>query len=170
VTRVIVAVAPGTEPLTYERKWEGMIQCSIRFVVNAIAACGTASTLGDDFAERYDDLEQIPTFVQSERLWEHATPTGASLKLEYADDSPGLDNYRRYPGQSPLMINADNATLETKRFASVGLYMRMFTGDFENTGLCGTVQQKFRSYTSFFHNFGPNEGWLFASDGPHPTP
>lgn len=170
VVRVQLQAIDGLVAFPETRQWEGFIQCSVRFVVNALAACAAVSELGDDFAIRYDDLTQVPTFAQSEMVWDSTQSLGDSLKIQYTDDTSGLDNFVIAQGPSPQIIAATDEVLETKNIIDNGLYIRTFTGDYQDTGLSLTLQQGFTVFTSLYYHYAPPEGWLFIEEGGRPAP
>ncbi len=165
--QVKLEAVPIPVPMAFVKEWTGIIQCSLRTPQDAYAVCKLADDLtglvGDDADERYADVDTPPTFAQVEMEWASTQPLGNSLRLMLTDDHrQGLDNYAVATGTSPLMVNADNATLRFKHLDTQGLYIRVFTGDFETTGASMTVQQTFTVYTVLFHHYAPDGAWRFT--------
>lgn len=159
------------EPFTQVKKWDGFIQCSVRTPATALSLCEPVPQLGDDAEERYTDVD-MPSFVQSEMVWESGQPLAESMRLMYTDDNrQDIDNYRVADGASPIMINADNVTLQFKHLEDKGLFLRVFTGDFQSSGASVTAQQGFAVITTIYHNYAPADGWMYIdNDAVFPPP
>lgn len=175
VMKVQLARVPSLDPFSETRHFEGFIQCSLAFSVNAIALCSVPEIagveLGDKFAVRYDDMATPPDHVQSEMDWRSTQALGQTLKMRYTDDhNGGLDNYRTDEGQAPLRVTADNMTLIAKHFDARGLLIRVFPSYNEPPGVVLILQQSFDVYTSAFWNYAPPEDWWFLDEGQRPEP
>ncbi len=180
ITKVLLAADPALRPFFEVYNWEGYIQCSTRFVVNALAACSAVPGSEDDFSSRLNPTV-VPTFAQSEMVWDSTQAAGDGMKLEYTDDSDGLDNYAIAVGGSPLVIQANQTLMESKHVGTeTGLYIRVFAGSTDGTtppacppgpceGASVVVNQSFTVYTVLFYNMMPPDGWQFSRDGEPPT-
>jgi hypothetical protein len=178
IVRVMLLANPSLLPYFDVLKWEGFIQCSTRFVINALAACsalGPASS--DNFTYRYHP-DSLPSFAQSEMVWDSTQALGDGLKLDYTDDRQGLDNYVMVVGGSPLIGNANQSVLEAHDVdGDTGLYIRIFAGSVDGTtppqcipaqpceGVSLVLNQDYTVYTTLFYHFTPPEGWAFTNDG-----
>lgn len=154
-------------PTASVKEWNGILQCGLRTPQDGYAVCKLADDLtgviGDDADERYQDIDSPPTFLQVEMEWTSTQPLGSSLRLMLTDDHrQGLDNYAVATGNSPLMINADNETLRFKHLDTQGVYIRVFTGDYEDLGASLTLQQTFTVYTTIFQDYRPGDAWRFT--------
>jgi hypothetical protein len=174
IVKVQLMADPGQKPFHELYSWQGFIQCSTRFFVNAVAgACP------DDNTTYRLRLDTVPTFAQSEMLYDSTQAAGNGLRVEYTDDTDGYDNYVIADGASPLVISA-NQTLMTEKHAGdgkTGLYIRVFAGTVKETqtptcipttpcyGGSVIVNQKFDVFTVLFYNYLPPEGWQFSIDG-----
>lgn len=184
ITKVLLVADPEMRPFFELVSFEGYLQCSVRFVVNALAACSVLPQSGDDpFVRLHPTV--VPTFAQSEMIWESTQALGDGLKLQYTDDSDGgLDNYVVAVGGSPLIISANETLMEEKNVGDedVGLYIRVFSGSVDGTkppvcppsgpcdGVSVVVNQSFHIYTVLFYNMLPPEGWTFGEHGEPPQP
>ena len=182
IAKVLLVADPEQRPYYEILQWEGFIQCSARFFINALAACSAAPGSQDNFSYRINPTV-VPHFAQSEMVWDSTQAAGDGLKIQYTDDSDGLDNYAIAVGGSPLVINANQTLMASKNVGNeTGLYIRVFSGSVEGTqmpvclptGLCEgasvVVNQSFTVYTVLFYNMLPPDGWQFGRDGAPPTP
>lgn len=182
IVRVLLARDVQAVPSFQIFPWEGFIQCSARFVVNAVAACSAVPGSEDNFTYRYSPAE-LPAFAQSEMLWKSTQALGNGMKLQYTDDSDGLDNFAVSVGPSPLMVRANGTVLESKAIMDdVGLYVRIFAGSVEGTrppqcvpsqpceGVSVVINQAFTVYTVFFYGFEPTDEYRFSTDGEPKVP
>ncbi len=170
LVQIKMEAVPIPVPTASVKEWTGLLQCGLRTPQDGYAVCKLADDLtgvvGDDADERYGDIDTPPTYVQVEMEWESTQPLGSSLRLMLTDDHrQGLDNYAVATGNSPLMVSADNATLQFKHLDTQGLYIRVFTGDFQGVGASLTLQQSFTVYTVVFQNYRPDPAWLFTDGG-----
>ncbi len=170
--QTILEAIPYLEPSSEVKQWDGLIQCGVRTPEGAFALCAVGGLLGDDSEERYEEIDTPPTIVQSELIWTHTQTLGESLRLMYTDDHrEGLDNYRVAQGTSPIAVRADNKTLQFKHLDTQGLFIRVYTGDYQDLGVSLTLQQTFQVFTSVYHNYAPPEDWMFVdSDSLYPPP
>lgn len=170
-----------------EYKFDGYIECSVRFVVNALAACSVPNIVteiscaeadicpgpitNDAFMAEYEPA-RAPMWVQSEMVWESTQQLGSSLKLMYTDFTVDpFVNYVVAQGTSPLLIQADAETTAANHAGTGGpLTVRVFTGDHEDTGVSLTAQQELEIITHVFHGYAPPEDWRFTKDATVPRP
>lgn len=175
IVKVQLERIAGLNPYSDTFVFDGFIQCSLAFTVNAIAACSVPGIvgvdLGDRFAVRYTELGTPPTHSQSEMLWESSQVLGQTLKLRYTDDhNGGLDNYRTDEGQSPRRVSVNDTVLAEKHFEERGLFARVFPSYNELPGVVLILQQDFEIYTSVFYHYTPPEEWWFINDNSRPAP
>lgn len=194
IVKMLLEVDPANTPYVSTLVFDGFIECSGSFVAFGLAACSTAGLPNDRFIEYYT-LDRPPQWVQSEMSWESTQAVSPELDLVYSADGGDvlLTNYAEDWGPSPLLVVA-NETLaaQWKLGNGTDLNLRVFnqpiqgteTGDPVNgddcmdrpvlggctTGVGFTLQQQFSIVTNVFYGFTPDEGWLFAVDGPHPVP
>jgi hypothetical protein len=175
--RVLLPINPSTRPFPEVLKWEGHIDCSVRFVVNAVSQCGAGVVGRVNTTYRYHP-DRIPDFAQSEMVWTSTQALGDGLKVQYTDDrGGGLDNYVVAIGESPLVIAANASVMEDHDVdGDTGLYIRTFSGSMPGTtppncpvspceGVGLVINQGFSVYTTLFYGFLPPEGYLFINDG-----
>ena len=165
VIKVQLIPDPSSLPYSESRQFDGHINLAVRYVANA-----STFTVDGATTARYEDIQPVPTWVQSEMTWEPTIDVANALKIQYTDDSSGLDNYVIDQGEAPLKISTDKETLETKNFDTVGLYVRIFSGNFMDQPASLIVDQKFTVYTSIYHNYQPPEDWWYLEDGLYPAP
>ena len=176
VTKIQLLADPSSKPAVEVYHFTGYIECSLRFVVNALAACsapndncvGTTcspTVTNDLFAVEYPVSGNV-TYAYSEMVWEATNQLGESLKVEYTDDTGGgLDNFAVAQGASPQILRVDAKTLGGKVATDNPLLIRVFTGDYQGTGLSATLEQKFDIYTVIFYGFAPGPDYVFSRDG-----
>lgn len=157
------------EPFSDVRKWDGRIMCGLRVPQNGVQLCGPLADQGlgtDDSEERYDDISAAPTVVQVEMAWQSTQPVGQSLRLMLTDDHrEGLDNYAMSEGTSPIAVRAEGDVLQFKHLDSQGLFIRVFTGNYQDTGFSFTVEQGFTVFTSVYENYEPPQDWRYTDGG-----
>lgn len=169
------AVAPYA--VTYV--FEGFIECSSP----VFAACGFVTDVGElggvdnataeDSQVRYA-LEGVPTWVQSEMVWDPTNELGRRLALLYSWDCGDtfLCDHDAY-GESPLLLAADpEAIAEIGLGNSTELYIRVFSDGLEESdGLAGaTLEQAITIYSTVFYGYAPPEGWRFTETQDEPEP
>lgn len=194
IVKVLLTVDPSNTPYVSTFLFEGFIECSESLVAAGHATCSAAGTGNDRFIEFYT-LDRPPQWIQSEMSWESTQALSPELDLVYSAEGEGvlLDNYAEAWGPSPLLVTV-NETLAAERELGSGtdLMIRVFNQPMEGTetgdpvqgddcvdrpvlggcttGVGVTIQQSFTIITNVFYGFTPDEGWLFAVDGPHPPP
>lgn len=164
---------PGTEPYVVAMQWDGFMQCSFTVAI----AFGTGCLVGgftDDNSRRFDEIDDQPTFLQSELDWDTTQALGTNLCMRhYASEGIGgevlMDDVC---GPAPLMQVAGADVLNGTAVGSgMGLERVVWVDDFAvDTTLGLALNQQFTVYTHLFHNFAPPEGWTFLADGSPPVP
>lgn len=167
LTKIILQADPAAKPAYEVYHFEGYIECSVRYVANALAACASLpSGVGNDkFSVEYPVGGNL-SFAYSEMVWDATNEFGKSLKVEYTDDSDGgLDNFVIDQGESPLYLRANKTDLAGKVTADNPLLIRVFTGSYADSGASVTVEQSFDIYTVLFYGFTPPADYVFGRDG-----
>ena len=186
IAKVLMVADPVNRPYFDVLKWDGFIQCSTRFVVNALAACSVTGIVDPSLSEDNFTFRmlpgKVPAFAQSEMVWESTQALGDGMKVQYTDDREGLDNYVIAIGSSPLLISANETLLADHDVdGETGLLVRIFAGSVDGTtppacppgpceGVSVVVNQSFTVYTVLFYGFTPPEGYRFSADGEPEVP
>lgn len=193
VVKVLLERDPISTPYLEIYQFDGFIECSVSVVLVGLALCNQAGSANDVFIQEYD-LGRVPTFLQSEMVWDstQAVSDEMTLLLSAPGESTLLDNYGESEGPSPQVVNANQTTLEHYDVGSGNtLMIRVFNAPIEGTrppdvvngddcvdrpvlggcltGVGATVNQEFTVFSHVFHNFLPPEGWQFTVDG-EPVP
>jgi hypothetical protein len=113
------------------------------------------------------DITPNGTVAQAEFSWESTSPLGENLLIGGGtyDGDDALDT-NDASGSSVLVLRA-NATQDGETADSVRY--NMWAGDFDDPP-AAYFQQHVDAFVHVFHNFRPDEGWLFTRDGAHPLP
>lgn len=169
--RIVMLAIPGLEPFIEA------FQASL-FVAFSAPAFGSLSPSdagleGDDRATFV--MAPNATVIQAEVTWEPTTPTGAHIRMYASATEQGSPmEIKSMSGGSPLFLllngTADGDIADGFYFG-VGSLSRALTSTAppDPEGYL-VVNQEFQGFAHAFHNFMPDEGWLFVRDGPHPIP
>lgn len=160
---------PGTEPFVVTMLWDGFLHCSL--TVGGVFATGCL--IGDytDDASRFSSpVDSLPTFLQSELVWEATQTLGTNLCMrEYARASATdfemlMDDVC---GPSPLLqVAAVERLNETGVGAESGLERVVWVAGYGDAAAPGlALSQRFSVYTHLFYNFAPDAAWRFSVDG-----
>lgn len=182
ITKILLPVDVGAARPTYaEFQFEGYIQCSGTFVVVGFAACSAVAETGlvDDRFSTVHDLTGMPSWIQSELVWDSTQAAGDAMSLMYSwncgDENGGFLCDHGASGQSPVLVTAtpeDINEINEGNYTDGDLYVRVFnTGLEETDGSLGvTYAQQFRVYSHVFYGYAPPEGWRFTEDSNVPQP
>jgi hypothetical protein len=167
------AVAPYAVTFVFE----GFIECSTPvfgvcgFVTDAAELGGIDNATSEESQIRYA-VDETPTWVQSEMLWDATNEMGHRLALMYSyGDCGGLYCNHEVLGGSPLLLTADQAVAGEMGLGNgTELYIRVFSeGMPETQGYAGaTLQQDIVVYTTVFYGYAPPPGWRFSEAGAEP--
>lgn len=165
VTKVTLMADPATKPYSVVLQWDGFIQCGF-MAGNGFVGAQACGPLDDRFINYFTLDGGIPTYVQSEAVWESTQTLGADLSFSFYDG--GTWHFKEVNGVSPLLINATGEEVaDWWGNDTETLPMRMFPG---NAAVSVTINQQFTAYMTLFYNFQPRQGWSFIIDGPCGTP
>ena len=181
IVKVQLLLDADNRPYVETYVFSGFNECS----TPNLAACGLANDLGgfagqqnvtqDNTQVRYP-LGKVPTWIQTEMVWQSTQALGGEMSLMYSyGDCGGLYCDHQVTGPSPLLLVAtpeDIAEIGLGE-AEPELYIRTFTGPVaeDPVGVVGvTVEQGFEYYTHVFYGYQPPEGWRFSSGDPVPQP
>lgn len=142
------------------------------YVIGAISTPVVLLRLGDELGEEGDysfrlDITPNGTVAQAEFAWESQSPLSETLLIGGGTylDGERVDTSEAV-GASPLVLLA-NATDADE--TSDNVRYNMWAGDFDDPPAV-YLQQKVDAFVHVFHNFRPEPGWMFTSDGAHPLP
>jgi hypothetical protein len=183
IVKVAMEANPATKPFVESYVFRGIIECSGTFVVVGAALCSIpndncidplpcAGNVTNDNTQVHYLPQRVPTWVQSEMVWQSTQSLGTDLSLMYSWDC-GSDNGgflcdHQVSGQSPLLLTANAQDIQKVGIGnSTDIYIRVFnTGTAETMGNVGaTVEQEFTVYTTVFYGFQPPDGYRFSKDG-----
>lgn len=177
-TKVLLETDPETRPYVVgPLKWSFYYECAVGFNSSATswasATCG-AEDWADPFAypsnyEEYE-LDMMPTFVQSEVVWEGTGDVGSTMMLQYwAPDNSTTDGRREYSiatGASPLVLQADETMLKENDVGTEhALHLVLWASGHDEDPVSLFLNQEITVYTTVFYNTEPPEGWTFVADG-----
>jgi hypothetical protein len=135
-------------------------------------------------------VDQVPSFIQHELVWEATQTTGNMFNLAartstYEQNAGGSykSDIKGAAGVSPVIIPINGTEIEDEEVGvnGTGLAPAIFAGGMEGTAPCvpgfgclfasgATVEQSFRLYTTIFYGYTPPEGWTFVETGSVPNP
>jgi hypothetical protein len=198
LVRFQLVFEPRSVPYAQLYKFDGYFECGV-WPTNGCANVNIATGIvlcsldlpcfnvtGDRSVELHP-IDGIPTFLQSEMVWEPTTDAGRAFlfgighatREELQDGMADADNFTE--GLSPLTLTI-NATTLTE--ASIGgdrmLLIQVQEGvtngvpggcvAYNPCGFGAAVQQSYTTYTHAFYGYLPPPGWRFTVDGPPPPP
>jgi len=178
LVKISIEPNPASQPFVESYVFKGMIECSGTFVVVGAALCdlpniAAPNTTNDDTQVHYQ-VQRVPTWVQSEMVWDSTQALGTDLSLMYSyGPESGCDDPiylcdDRVDGPSPLLLAAGPKDIQKVGIGnSTDIYIRVFnTGTTTSQGLVGaTIEQSFTVYTQVFYGFQPPDGYRFSKDG-----
>lgn len=179
VVKIQISKNESAEPFHQTTEWSGHLRCGAAAVVTAFPCSivrGTEDALGD-YGTHVMEFDRLPTFIQSELVWDNTQPLGESLLYNYAHccNNANIAENGTAMGPSPLAVNAHEAEMVDGDILEDGLEIRVFGAGFEPTpellspvgpfGVGVQVEQSLSAFTTQFFNFLPPEGWMFVEDG-----
>lgn len=186
VVKILLEADLSYNPFYQEMVFDGYIECSTPLLalcsvpnlgpeaacIAAGIGCGTTLT-NDDFLIDHA-MEGVPSWVQSEMVWESTQQLGDGMDLLHSWDCGGVylcDHVAS--GGSPLLLVEDEAGISEIGLGSEiqNLTVRVFSaGGEETAGLVGfSVQQRFQVFTHVFYGYQPG-AWRFSEDPQVPAP
>jgi hypothetical protein len=128
--------------------------------------------LGDMVGDEGNYAIEVPiepngTVAQAEFVWEPSSPLGEAIWFgggTYAGDED-VDEVEA-AGPSPVVLLAS----ATKGGDTADKVVYHMWSDGGGQPLSAHAQQSVDAFVHVFHNFLPNDGWLFTRDGAHPLP
>ncbi len=173
------------QAITYT--FNGYIECSWVAMAVALAMCSVPEIVGIDLGDEfitYIDVESIPTFTQTEMLWDATQAAGDALQLNVFDGT--TSGPMGTNGPSPQFLRGDRAFWENGTGGSKSgspmladgtqISFRVFAGWLAGTegpfgwGVGVTLSQQFTMYNTIFTNIVPDEEWTFIEDGEFVVP
>lgn len=182
--KVLLVKDPEYNPYFQEFVFEGYIECGTAVLalcsvpnIGPEILCGVGDVcVGDITNDAFlvdHPVDGVPTWVQSEMVWESTQALGDQMDLLHSWDCG--DVYlcdHTASGTSPLLLTEDADGIEEIGLGTENenLTVRVFSsGAEESMGLAGfTVQQQFKIFTHVFYGYTPPEGWRFSEDSTVP--
>ncbi len=187
IVRIQLEADAESLPQAITYTFNGYIECSWVAMAVALAMCSVPEIVGIDLGDEfitYIDVESIPTFVQSEMIWDATQAAGDSLQLNVYDGT--TSGPMGTNGPSPQFLRADRAFWENGTGGSKNgspmladgtqVSFRVFAGWLAGTegpfgwGVGVTLSQQFTMYNTIFTNITPGEDWTFIEDGEFEVP
>jgi hypothetical protein len=182
--------------------FDGFIECGVTTPVIAGAICAIPNgatcdpplppeaclgNVTNDNFNQFIPVDQVPSFIQHELVWEATQSTGNMFNLaaRWATEDGDWGEIKGSIGVSPIIIALNATEVEDEEIGlnGTGLAPAIFAGGMEGTtppcdpvfGIClfstgATISQSFRLYTTLFYGYTPPEGWLFIDEGSIPPP
>ena len=199
LVRFQLVFEPRSVPYSNLYKFEGMFECGVWptngcanvNIITGIMLCSLDLPCFNTTQDRSVELipiDGVPTFLQSEMVWEPTTATGTAMtfglgsatRQELQDGFADGHNYTE--GESPLMLTLNGSVMAERGIgADRMLLIQVSAGDSmplpasceplnDHCGVGASVQQSYTTYTHAFFGYFPPAGWLFSVDGPPPPP
>jgi predicted small lipoprotein YifL len=178
---------PGAEPRAETLQFEGFISCGFK-VLNIVFDRNYCDPLelNEDKSVVWFPTTGVPTYYQSETIWKSTQQLGTGLvTIQWACAEGGSCSANgdartcNVRGESPLVCfgrvgvegEGGGQPLEATGLGTddKGLYVQMYShcaaciNAVQGVGV--VVNQQFQTFTTFFYNFEPEEGWLYVNDG-----
>jgi hypothetical protein len=124
-----------------------------------------------DHTQVHYQVARVPSWVQSEMVWQSTQALGSDLTLEYSytcDTNGGFYCDHGVAGGSPLLLTASPKDIQTVGIGNAtDVYIRVFNSAAASSmdTLGFTLEQDFVIYTHVFYGFAPPEGYRFSRDG-----
>ena len=189
ITKVAMEANPSTRPFVESYIFKGFMDCSTTAGAPGVghlsaalcafpngASCGldpvpcSPNVTADNTQVHYQP-QRVPTWVQSEMVWQSTQALGSDLGLMYSwscDSNGGFLCDHGVDGPSPLLLTANGKDIQKIGIGnSTDIYIRVFnTAASSSMSTVGaTVEQDFIVYTHVFYGFAPPEGYRFSRDG-----
>jgi hypothetical protein len=197
----VLEALPDTVRYVDLYKFDGLFECGVwptngcanANILTGIVFCSLDlpcfNATGDRSVELHP-IDGVPTFLQSEMVWEPTTETGRAMifgighatRQELQDGEASADNFTE--GESPLHLTINETVLLESSIggdrmlliqASVSV-SEAFQSPACPPGLgppCGvgvSFQQPYTTYTHAFYGYAPPPGWRFTDGAPAPPP
>lgn len=192
ITKVQLIVDADSLPYVEAYVFSGFVEC----MTPNVALCGllndlAGSNLTQDNNQVVYPLTNVPSWVQTEMVWDSTQAAGTSMSVMYSYFNGCADAVfycdHEVSGTSPLLLVANQTVIDTIGLGTEeDLYIRTFTEPVEGTKQCLpelpevgtacpgpaglTLEQGFEYYTHIFYGYQPPEGWRFSSGQPVPQP
>ncbi|MCA1819084.1 MAG: carboxypeptidase-like regulatory domain-containing protein [Halobacteriales archaeon] len=197
LVRVGMEINPSDRPFVESYVFKGFMDCSVTAVAIGAALCAIPNIFVDnatnDNTQVHYQPQRVPTWAQSEMVWDSTQSLGESLSLMYSwDCGETLLCDHQVRGGSPLLLTANRTVIDTIGIGnSTDVYIRVFNTYNDATapppgtctpdvpgvsgprcprGVGATVEQDFTIYTHLFYGFAPPEGYRFSADGDPQVP
>jgi hypothetical protein len=195
ITRISMEINPSSRPFVESYVFKGFIDCSVTAVAVGFAACSAPNIFvpnaTNDNTQVHYQPQRVPTWAQSEMVWQSTQQLGESLSLSYSwscGQTLLCDHGVR--GTSPLLLTANATAIKQIGMGNTtDTYIRVFntwndatapppgtctpptpaSGPACPRGVGATIEQEFTVYTHLFYGFTPPDGYRFSKDG-DPTP
>lgn len=172
VVRVLLEPVPDLLPRFEVQQQSGFLACGAATLLTVHALCNDLA-LNEDTSYLRFDLGGTPDWFQTELVWESTQPLGSNLyQINYvtaADGSFTGDRIGEGIGESPMVHGSGREAAEAVGLGANGVTVGVFSGGpVLETGVA--VDQRFDVYVVTFHNFTPDEGYVFVRDGPPTVP
>lgn len=178
--KVLIDRVPGTEPRAETVRIEGFIACSFGTYVNY----GSCAVNQEESPEVYADFQGVPSFVQTELVWDSTQPSGDWMYVVQGvctcdGGVPDVGEGRFdevYDATSPYIARADQAFLTEWKAGTdnqqVVISVSASGPEPATTNGSGVaVNQAFEAYITIFYNLpDPDPNWSFYGNGPYPVP
>jgi hypothetical protein len=172
-TMLVLERVLGTEPYVDAMSWDGYLQCSLIAAGFFFTGCMASDVTGDD-SRREDPIAVPPQFMQSELTWQSTQALGSNLCMKhYARDGTDFepirdtqDRLHEACGAVPVVQSFNRTELNATHVGEGRGVERVVWVAYAVDGALGLAfQQQFTVFTHVFHNFVPDEGWVFVRDG-----
>ncbi|MEA3203684.1 MAG: Carboxypeptidase regulatory-like domain [Thermoplasmata archaeon] len=189
ITKVAMEANPSTKPFVESYVFKGFMDCSTTAGAPGVGSLGVAlcsipngascgldpvpcsPNVTTDNTQVHYQVQRVPTWVQSELVWQSTQALGSDLSVMYSwtcDTNGGFLCDHSVDGPSPLLLTAGAKDIQKIGIGnSTDIYVRVFnTATSASMGTVGaTVEQDFLVYTHVFYGFVPPEGYRFSKDG-----
>lgn len=168
ILNVPLIANPSERPYLEVIKDEGFIGCSAGGQLDYCGLAGELSGSGEGlFFKSIELTNGVPSWIQTELVWESTQPLGAELKLNMMNETDYTLYYRKnVTSTSPLVGTFNAEEIAQYRFGIDSEYGLLVAAP--DTSV--VIQQRFTAYTHIFYRFTPPEGWQFSRDGEPPIP
>ncbi len=178
--------------------YTGYISCSYKiamFVFDA-SSCdptGAAGYQGRDDANPFFDVDGIPTYFQSEIIWDSTQPAGdelVTIQLACEDGPCGetstegkANRMCNVRGVKPLVCRVNGteggggggvglveAMQDNRTGFTVGVYANCDPCVYQNLGVGLVLEQQYQVFSTLFYGYLPPTDWLFTETNSVPQP
>lgn len=189
ILKVTIDRLESSLPRAETQRQEGFLACSVG-TPRTYSSCGFATGAAEN-PEVWFDVQGLPSFVQTEILWESTQPSGDWLYVIQGfcscdggipDLPPPEDNGSRFDelpdATSPHVARANTTFLrewqvgENPAVGQLAVSISSSGPEPQTTNGSGiALNQGFEVFATFFYNIPePDPEWTFWEDGPYPVP